>query len=60
VAAKTQTSLSVDGYVSSARRLNKGGRREAGFQPRSQLRAIQIATNQHEFALCSAFAPIFI
>jgi hypothetical protein len=60
VAAEGANILLVAGYVSNARRLNKGGRRQAGFQPRSQLRAIQIATNQHEFALCLAFAPIFI
>jgi hypothetical protein len=39
------------GYVSNEGALNKGGRRrrEAGFEPRSQLRAIEIATDQHEF-----------
>jgi hypothetical protein len=42
------------GYVSNAEPLNKGGRRrrEAGFEPRPQLRAIEIATNQHEFVSC--------
>jgi hypothetical protein len=42
------------GYVSNAGPLNKGGRRrrEAGFEPRSQLRAIEIATNQHELVSC--------
>jgi hypothetical protein len=35
------------GYVSNARELNKGARsrRQAGFEPRSQLRAIELATD---------------
>src|SRR6266487_201643 len=42
------------GYVSNAGALNKGdrGRREAGFEPRSQMRPVEIATNQHELASC--------
>jgi hypothetical protein len=42
------------GYVSNAGSLNKGGRRrrETGFEPRSQLRAVEIAADQHELVSC--------
>jgi hypothetical protein len=42
------------GYVSNAGPLNKGGRRrrEAGFEPSSQMRPVEIATNQHELVSC--------
>jgi hypothetical protein len=42
------------GYVSNAGALNKGGRRrrEAGFEPSSQMRPVEIATNQHELVSC--------
>jgi hypothetical protein len=44
------------GYVSNAGALNKGsrGRRETGFEPRSQLRAVEIAADQHELVSCLA------
>jgi hypothetical protein len=50
------------GYVSNAGALNKGsrGRREAGFEPGSQLRAVEIATDQHELVSCLALASILI
>ena len=46
----------LGGYLSNARRRNKGGqrRREAGFKPRSQLRAVEIAADQHELVSCLA------
>jgi hypothetical protein len=50
------------GYVSNARALNKGGRsaRQAGFEPRSQLRAIEIAADQHELVPCLACVRVLI
>jgi hypothetical protein len=44
------------GYVSNGGSLNKSGRRrrEAGFEPGSQLCAVEIAADQHELVSCLA------
>jgi hypothetical protein len=49
------------GYVSNAGALNKSGRwREAGFEPGSQLRAIEIAADEHELVSGLPLASILI
>ena len=52
----------TSGYVSNAGALNKSGRRrrEAGFEPRSQLRAVEIAADQHELVSCLALGAMLI